>query len=70
VGFGAEVLAEDGNEDTNSEIETLGKTGGNKIAYDKTLAVRFIHQIHTAMPTTCQLLASTTKSDVIKASML
>src|SRR5215208_6507177 len=30
-------------------------------------AVRFIHQIHTAIPTLCQLLASTTKSEVIEA---
>ena len=30
-------------------------------------AVRFIHQIHTAIPTLCQLLASTTKTEVIEA---
>ncbi len=30
-------------------------------------AVRFIHQIYTAIPTLCQLLASTTKSEVIEA---
>ncbi|GBC07485.1 hypothetical protein RclHR1_00750019 [Rhizophagus clarus] len=29
-------------------------------------AVRFIHQIHTAIPTLCQLLVSTTKSEVIE----
>ncbi|CAG8538023.1 18250_t:CDS:10, partial [Racocetra fulgida] len=30
-------------------------------------AVRFIHQIHTAIPTLCQLLGSTTKSEVLEA---
>src|SRR6266511_3168348 len=30
-------------------------------------AVRFINQIHTAIPTLCQLLASTTKSEVLEA---
>ncbi|CAI2182996.1 11563_t:CDS:10 [Funneliformis geosporum] len=30
-------------------------------------AVRFIHQIYTAIPTICQLLASTTKTEVIEA---
>ncbi|CAG8496975.1 6180_t:CDS:2, partial [Acaulospora morrowiae] len=30
-------------------------------------AVRFIHQIHTAIPTLCQLLVSITKSEVLKA---
>ncbi|RIB15151.1 non-SMC mitotic condensation complex subunit 1 [Gigaspora rosea] len=29
-------------------------------------AVRFIHQIHTAVPTLCQLLGSTTKSEVLE----
>ncbi|CAG8544327.1 22071_t:CDS:10 [Dentiscutata erythropus] len=30
-------------------------------------AVRFIHQVHTAIPTLCQLLGSTTKSEVLEA---
>ncbi|KAF0449771.1 Condensin complex subunit 1 [Gigaspora margarita] len=30
-------------------------------------AVRFIHQVHTAVPTLCQLLGSTTKSEVLEA---
>jgi hypothetical protein len=67
VEFGAEVLVE--NEDTNSEVETLGEdiqminnTTPQLSLSDELVklhmtkrhyvdAVRFIHQIHTAIPT-------------------
>jgi condensin complex subunit 1 len=85
VEFGAEALTENENEDTNSEVETLGEDiemmestltpqlpSSDEIVKLQLIkrfnadAVRFIHQIHTAIPTLCQLLASTTKSEVIE----
>ncbi|CAB4424236.1 unnamed protein product [Rhizophagus irregularis] len=85
VEFGAEALTENDNEDTNSEVETLGEdiemmeaTATPQLSSSDEImklhlikrfnadAVRFIHQIHTAIPTLCQLLASTTKSEVIE----
>jgi condensin complex subunit 1 len=85
VEFGAEALAENEIEDTNSEVETLGEdiemtetAAAPRLSSSDELvklhmtkryyadAVRFIHQIHTAIPTLCQLLASTTKTEVIE----
>ncbi|CAG8601806.1 13057_t:CDS:2, partial [Acaulospora morrowiae] len=64
AGREASIELEDRSDIQDIDIDMLGEEITRRYY---TNAVRFVHQIHTAIPTLCQLLVSTTKSEVLEA---